>query len=110
MIDRYTAAIIQYMRINPEDIPDVHERKKANLEKVLGTFKSLETWEQIIPVRLTVLPENILRHEFDTQDPNQTQRDRVESAVTVPGPETDMFAEKARQYKTYVSASIHEKD
>ena len=36
MIDRYTAAIIQYMRVNPEDIPDVHERKKANLEKVAG--------------------------------------------------------------------------
>jgi len=77
LIDRYTAAIIQYMRINPEDIPDVHERRMANLEKVLGTFKSLETWEQIRPVRLTVLPENILRHEFDTQNPDQTQGDRV---------------------------------
>jgi formamidase len=110
MIDRYTAAIIQYMRINPEDIPDVRERRKANLEKVLETFKSLETWEQIIPVKLTVLPENILRHEFDTQDPNQSQRDRVESAVNIPGPETDQLAEKARKYSTYISASIHEKD
>ena len=110
MIDRYTAAIIQYTRINPEEIPDVHERRRANLERVLGTFKSLETWEQITPVRLTLLPENILRHEFDTQDPNQTQEDRVASAVLIPGPETDELAEKARQHKTYVSASIHERD
>jgi len=110
LIDRYTAAIIQYTRINPEEVPDVHERRRANLKRVLGTFKSLETWDQIMPVRLTLLPENILRHEFDTQDPNQTQEDRVASAVLVPGAETDMLAEKARQYKTYVSASIHERD
>ena len=110
MIERYTAAIIQYMRINPEEIPDVRERRVANLKNVLETFKTLETWEQIIPVKLTVLPENILRHEFDTQDPNQTQRDRVETAVNIPGPETDQLAEKARKYNTYISASIHEKD
>jgi formamidase len=110
LIDRYTAAIIQYMRINPEDVPDVYERREGNLKNVLETFKSLETWEQIIPVKLTVLPENILRHEFDTKDPSQTQRDRVESAVNIPGPETDRLAEKAKQYKTYISASIHERD
>jgi predicted amidohydrolase len=98
------------MRINPEDIPDVHERRKANLQKVLGTFKSLEVWEQVIPVKIVVLPENILRHEFSEEDPNQSQRDKVESAVFIPGQETDELAEKARQYKTYISASIHEKD
>lgn len=110
MIERYTAAIIQYRRINPEDVPDVHERKEINLKNVLETFKSLETWEQIIPVKLVVLPENILRHEFNVEDPDQTQRDRVESAVTIPGTETDQLAEKAKKYGTYLSASIHEKD
>ena len=66
MIERYTAAIIQFMRVNPEEIPDVVKRREENLKKVLATFKTLETWDQIIPVKLTVLPENILRHEFDT--------------------------------------------
>ncbi|MBN2336446.1 hypothetical protein JXL21_12885 [Candidatus Bathyarchaeota archaeon] len=110
MIDRYTAAIIQYRRIDPEEIPDVNKRREANLEKVLGTFKTLETWDEIIPVKLVLLPENILRHEFDEADPNQTQMDRVATAVAIPGPETDKLAEKAKQYKTYVSASIHERD
>jgi predicted amidohydrolase len=108
LIDRYTAAIIQFRRIDPKEIPDVRKRGKANLENVLKTFESLETWDQILPVKLTVLPENILRHEFDTQ--RSTQEERVETAVLVPGPETDEIAEKARKHSTYVSASIHEKD
>jgi len=110
LIDRYTAAIIQYMRVNPEEIPDVRERREANLKNVLETFKTLETWDQVLPVRLTVLPENILRHEFDTQDPDQTQADRVATAVAIPGPETDKLGEMAKKYKTYISASIHERD
>ncbi len=110
LIERYTAAIIQFMRVNPEEIPDVVKRREANLKKALATFKTLETWDQIMPVKLTVLPENILRHEFDTQDPNQTQADRVASAVTIPGAETDKLAEMAKKYGTYISASIHERD
>jgi len=110
MIDRYTAAIIQFLRINPKEIPDVHERRKANLKKVLTTFESLETWDQIIPVKLVLLPENILRHEFDTKDPNQTQEDRVATAVSIPGPETDELAEMVKKYGVYLSASIHERD
>ncbi len=110
MVDRYTAAIIQYMRVNPEEIPDINLRRKANLERVVESFKSLDTWEETAPVRLTVFPENILRHEFDEADPKQTQEQRVASAVLIPGPETDAIAEKAKQWSTYVSASIHEKD
>ncbi len=110
MVDRYTAAIIQLRRIDPEDIPDVVERRKANLKNVLASFSSLEPWDQIDPVRLVVLPENILRHEFNAKDPNQTQADRVSTAVNIPGEETDKLAEKAKQYDTYISASIHEKD
>lgn len=108
MIERYTAAIIQYRRIDPEEIPDVYKRKEANLKKVLGTFKHLETWDVIDPVKLVVLPENILRHEFDSE--NSTQEDRVVSAVEIPGPETDEIAEMAKKYSTYLSMSIHEKD
>ena len=108
MIERYTAAIIQYRRIDPEEIPDVYKRKEANLKKVLGTFKHLETWDVIDPVKLVVLPENILRHEFDSE--NSTQEDRVASAVEIPGPETDEIAEMAKKYSTYLSMSIHEKD
>jgi len=110
VIDRYTAAIIQFRRIDPEEIPDVNKRREANLSSVLASFSTLDTWNQIDPVKLVVLPENILRHEFDTQNPNQTQADRVATAITIPGEETDALAEKAMQYKTYISASIHEKD
>ncbi len=108
MIDRYTAAIIQFKRINPEEIPDVKKRGNENLKNVLETFESLETWDQILPVRLAVLPENILRHEFDTQC--SSQEERVKTAVLVPGDETDKIAEKAKKHNTYVSASIHERD
>jgi len=110
LIDRYTAAIIQFRRIDPEDIPDVDKRRDANLEKMLASFSSLETWDQIDPVKLVVFPENVFRHEFDTKNPNQTQADRVATAVNIPGPETDAIAEKAKQYNTYVSTSIHEKN
>ena len=108
MIDSYTAAIIQYRRIDPEEIPDVNERKKANLKKMLGTLPTLETWDVISPVKLTVLPENIFRHEFNAEE--STQKDRVASAVEIPGPETDEIAEMARKYKTYISMSMHERD
>ncbi len=110
MIDRYTAVIIQFRRIDPEEIPDVDKRREANLRNVLKSFNSIETWDVIDPVKLVVLPENILRHEFDTKDPTQTQADRVATAVTIPGEETEALAEKARQYNTYICTSIHEKD
>ena len=108
MIDRYTAAIVQFRRIDPEQIPDVIERKKANLKKMLGTFESLETWDVISPVKLVLLPENIFRHEFNAKESTQTER--VASAVEIPGPETDEIAEMARKHNTYVSMSMHERD
>ena len=108
MIERYTAAIIQYRRIDPEEIPDVYKRKEANLKKMLRTFKSLETWDVISPVKLTVLPENIFRHEISEEE--STLKERVASAVEIPGPETDEIAEMARKYKTYISMSLHERD
>lgn len=108
MIDRYTAAIIQFRRIDPEQIPDVIERKEANLKKMLGSFERLETWDAISPVKLVLLPENILRHEFNAKE--STQAERVASAVEIPGPETDEVAEMARKHNTYVSMSMHERD
>ena len=108
MVGRYTAAIIQMRRIDPEDIPNVYERKEANLKRLLGSFESLETWDVIDPVKLVVCPENILRHEFNEKEAPQAER--VVSAVEVPGPETDRIAEMAKKYNTYVSLSIHEKD
>lgn len=108
MIDRYTAAIIQFRRIDPEQIPDVIERKEANLKKMLSSFESLETWDVISPVKLVLLPENILRHEFNAKE--STQAERVASAVEIPGPETDKVAEMARKHNTYVSMSMHERD
>jgi predicted amidohydrolase len=110
LINRYAATIIQFRRIDPEDIPDVYKRKEANLKKLMKSFVSLETWDAISPVKLVVLPENILRHEFNAKDPNQTQADRVASAVELPGPETDEVAEMAKKYSTYISMSMHEKD
>jgi formamidase len=108
LIDKYTAAIIQFRRIDPEQIPDVYERKEANLKNLLGSFITLDTWNVIDPVKLVVLPENILRHEFNAEE--STQIDRVASAVEIPGPETDAIAEYASKYKTYISMSMHERD
>ena len=108
MVGRYTAAIIQMRRIDPEEIPNVYERKEANLKRLLGSFESLETWDVIDPVKLVVCPENILRHEFNEKEAPQAER--VVSAVEVPGPETDRIAEMAKKYSTYVSMSMHEND
>jgi len=108
MVGRYTAAIIQMRRIDPEEIPNVYERKEANLKRLLRSFESLETWDVIDPVKLVVCPENLLRHEFN--DKEAPQAERVVSAVEVPGPETDRIAEMAKKYSTYISMSIHEKD
>jgi formamidase len=108
LIDRYTAAIIQFRRIDPEAIPNVDERRKANIKKLLGSFESLETWDAISPVKLVVCPENIFRHEFNVKE--STQAERVASAVTIPGPETDEITEMAKKYKTYISMSMHERD
>ena len=105
MVNRYSAAIVQYMRVNPDEIPDIDERRKVNLARVLASFQSLETWEETIPVKLTVFPENILRHEYDESDPKQDQKMRVASAIEMPGPETDAIAGMAKKWSTYVSAS-----
>ena len=43
VIDRYTAAIIQFKRIDPMEIPDVNKRRDANLKNVLASFSTLET-------------------------------------------------------------------
>lgn len=108
MVDRYNAAIIQFRRIDPEEIPNVYERKDANLKKLIGSFKSIETWDAIDPVKLVVCPENVLRHEFNAKE--STQAERVASAVEIPGSETDAIAEMAKKYNTYISMSMHEKD
>ncbi|HDJ22103.1 MAG TPA: nitrilase [Candidatus Bathyarchaeota archaeon] len=107
MVERYTAAIIQYRRVDPEDIPDVVKRREENLRRALASFKSLDTWNAIDPVKLVALPENVLRHEFESSTP---QEQRVASAIEIPGPETDEFAEMARKYKCYLSMSLHERD
>ena len=108
LIEKYTTAIIQYRRIDPEEVPDVNKRRKANLKKLLESFPTLDTWNVIDPVKLVVCPENILRHEFNAKE--STQKERVASAVTIPGPETDELAEMAKKYKSYISMSMHEKD
>lgn len=106
MTDRYTAVMIQYERITQNEMLDDEKRKQANVEKLCKSFDKLSAWNELIPAKLMVFPENLLSHGGR----NLTQIQKVESSVMVPGPETDRIAEKAKEWNVYVSGSFHEKD
>jgi len=60
------------------------------------------------PVKLVCFPEFGIGGLYNPW--TTTEEVKKYQAVTIPGPETDMLAAKAKQYKTYIAAVNHEND
>ena len=58
-------------------------------------------WER--PVRLIVLPEYFLQGVTTPGKGEAGLKEFMDKAITIPGPEMDMLAEKAREYNLFIS-------
>jgi len=83
--------------------------KQRNLKRMCDHIDACFTvGANSLPVRLVCFPEfgigGLYNRNTTTAEVKQYQ------AITIPGPETDVLAEKARQYGIYIAACNHEND
>lgn len=106
MIGQYTALAIQSnipLARSREEFPD-HIK---HLGKILDS--AVNTLNIEFPVRIVVFPEASFqgfRDEYIDQD-HVDYVNRM--AIDIPGPETDLFGQKAKQYNTYIVATAKAK-
>lgn len=74
------------------------------INKFIDTAVMVAGWEGA-PVRLVVIPEMAIQGMV-ANIPGNRERER-HFAVTIPGPETDELAKKARQLNTYIAAELY---
>lgn len=98
-INPYTALVIQPHVNVASDKAGIH----VNLDRVckLIDFGVGYFWE--VPVRLVVLPEYFLQGVGTPGKGERGTADVMKKAITIPGPEMDVLAAKAREYGIYIS-------
>ncbi|MYS85114.1 nitrilase-related carbon-nitrogen hydrolase [Embleya scabrispora] len=98
-IEKYTALVVQ-----PEvSVAKNEEGIRANLERItqLIDFGVGYFWE--VPVRLVVLPEYFMQGVTTPGKGEDGIQQFLDKAVSIPGPEMDVLAEKAREYGIYIA-------
>ncbi len=122
MIESYRVAVIQAEKIPPRVGGD--KKFKENVQKNIDRYCALIDYTFSGPfamlrqgpgrVRLVTFGEYSLTGLHHAAEPGQKVLSRQEIiekvAIRMPGPETDFFAAKARQYDTYVALSNLEYD
>ncbi len=98
-IEKYTALVVQ---------PEVFVAKDKE-----GIFKNLERICNLIdfgvgyfyerPVRLVVFPEYFLQGVTTPGKGEDSLEDFMKKAITIPGPELDVLAKKAKEYGIFIS-------
>ena len=98
--------------------PNVHGKfppglKERNLERIcnyidLACTRTFPTSYHPPPTRLVVFPEFSLGGYWSTK--TTTKEVQQYLAISIPGPETDLIAEKAKQHNCYVAAANYEND
>ena len=98
-IEKYTAMVIQPAVTVTRTRADIQK----NLERVckLIDFGVGYFWER--PVRLIVLPEYFLQGVTTPGRGEAGLKEFMDKAITIPGPEMDTLAERAREYNLYIS-------
>ncbi|MCX8126113.1 MAG: hypothetical protein N3E40_03075, partial [Dehalococcoidia bacterium] len=83
--------------------------KKRNLEMMCAYIDACFTMTpRPKPVRLVCFPEFSIGGMYGRN--TTTEEVKKYEAITIPGPETEVLAERARRYNTYIAAVNHEND
>ncbi len=110
MTDLYTAVCMQMDRTG---IDHRKEIKKANLDRCLELFGYAAlriSFREYAPLKLVVFPEVFMQGWNDNPAPYSNIFTKVakDMAIQIPGEETDLLAEQAKKYNTYIAGSAHE--
>ncbi|MFC1907343.1 nitrilase-related carbon-nitrogen hydrolase [Chloroflexota bacterium] len=110
MSNRYSAVCVQTNRYL---VTHKSEIRKANLERALELIDYAVLrlgFFEYAPTKLVVFPEVFLQGWEKDAAPHRDLWEKYakDLAILVPGKETDMLAEKAKQYKTYIAGTVHE--
>ena len=110
MSDLYTVVMMQTNRVGIEKREQI---KEANLNRCLELFgygARRLAFREYAPLKLVVFPEVFLQGWNDNPAPYNTIFAKVakDMTVTVPGPEIEALADKAREFKTYIAGNVHE--
>jgi len=98
-IEKYTGMVIQPAVTVAKTRDDIQE----NLDRVckLIDFGVGYFWER--PVRLVILPEYFLQGVTTPGKGEAGLKAFMDKAITIPGPEMDVLAQKARDYNLFIS-------
>lgn len=97
-IEKYTALVIQPDVVMPKD----HDGIMENLDRIcqLIDFGVGYFWE--VPVRLVVLPEYFMQGVTTPGKGEDGIQGFLDKAISMPGPEMDVLAAKAKEYGIYI--------
>src|SRR5919112_1200652 len=103
MVDPYSVVALSPRTINVENRAQALENVKR-INEFMDTAVMVGAWEGA-PVRLVVIPEMAIQGMIANTPGNREKE--AHFAVTIPGPETDELAKKARQLNTYIAAELY---
>jgi predicted amidohydrolase len=82
--------------------------KKRNLDMMCAYIDACFHSPLVLPVKLVCFPEFSIGGMYNSR--TTTAEVKKYQAITMPGPETDRLAAKAREYGVYIAAVNHEND
>jgi len=82
--------------------------KKRNLDMMCAYIDACFAGPAAIPVKLVCFPEFSIGGMYNLN--TTTEEVKKYQAISIPGPETDILAAKAKEYKIYIAAVNHEND
>lgn len=110
MVDLYTAICVQANRVG---INHRREIREANLNRALDlidfVFRRMD-FPVYAPVKIILFPEVFMQGWCRDASPYSSIWEKVAKTITIeiPGEETELLAEKARKYNTYIAGTAHE--
>lgn len=103
LIERYTAVGLQTTFLNVQSKDDY----KKNLKHIGEVFDAAMYLCRLeFPVKLVAIPEAAIQTFVDSRLQYDHVRAARELMTTIPGPETEFLAQKAKEYDTYVIAQL----
>lgn len=110
MVELYTAICMQ---MNRTGIDNRKEIREANLNRSLELLEyaaAKVSFREYAPIKLVVFPEVFMQGWNDSKAPYDNIYTKVakDMAIQIPGPETDLLAERARHYGIYIAGTAHE--
>jgi len=97
-VEKYTALVTQPEVTVAETRDDIYK----NLERYCNLIDFGVGYFFELPVRLIIFPEYFLQGVTTPGKGEHGLEDFMKKAITIPGPETDVLAEKAREYGLFI--------